>query len=102
MFPFSIRRLAKPTPLASGLLCRCHVERSRDISYCNVIKIRDSSTSLGMTKRTGTIKKACAVARLAFDDYLFRREGTGSLGFSRNDWVHGARVVRGRLQQSDP
>ena len=43
-----------------------------------------------------------AIARSAFDDYLFRREGTGDLGFYCGSWTHCARVVRGRLQQSGP
>ena len=52
------------------------------------------STNLGMTK------KARAIARSRFDDYLSRREATSGLGFSRDSCV--ARVVRGRLQQFNP
>ena len=52
--------------------------------------------------RTQTELSACAIARSAFDDYLFRREGTGSLGFSFNSWVHDARVLCGGLQQFGP
>src|SRR5262249_38909210 len=54
---------------------------------------RDSSTSLGMTK-------PCAIARSAFDDYLFRREASGGLDFSGGLCL--ARVVCRRLQQLDP
>src|SRR5262249_40969756 len=55
---------------------------------------RDSSTSLGMTETS-------AVARSAFDDYLFRREGTGGLGFFCGFWVDVARIIFGGLQQLD-
>ena len=44
-----------PTP-TSWQSFFCHVERSRDISYYYPVKIRDSSTALGMTK-----KRICAV-----------------------------------------
>jgi len=29
----------------------CHVERSRDISYCLFFRVTDSSSALGMTKK---------------------------------------------------
>src|SRR6266576_6708465 len=45
-------------------------------------------------------KKARAIARSRFDDYLSRREATSGLGFPRDSFI--ARVVRGRLQQFNP
>ena len=48
------------------------------------------------------LRNSVAIARLRFDVYLFRREETGYLGFSRDSWVHDAGIFRRRLQRPDP
>src|SRR5438093_3932608 len=70
--------------------------------------MRDSSTSLGMTKRLRSFQqapphsKANPVARCRFGAYLFRREEIGRFGFSRDSRAHGAWIFRWRLQRPDP
>src|SRR4051812_7299608 len=76
----------------------CHVERSRDISYALSGIVRDSSTSLGMTKRSATLlpildvyhdaSSRSAAMNMAIDEALL--ESTHSPCIRFYHWDHAA------------